>query len=195
MRKKVVHNKLVRDRIPDILREKGIEFESRQLSEDEIKKSLIAKLQEEVKELVKEYPNGNCTEEIADIWEVVLSLQSALGLKVADIVELMDRKRETNGGFLGRTFLVSTTEEVPDIKLEGMHNLFMHTRGKVRRFEVVLSFSDGSRRRWDLTLEQLQELGATEVKTLNHMRKLKDWIMGAGKAWFEAQVNKEDIHK
>ena len=66
------YNKLVRDKIPEILDEKGISYEKRIASnEKEYKVELIKKLHEEIKEFI-ETPSP---EELADILEVIEALK------------------------------------------------------------------------------------------------------------------------
>lgn len=61
--------------------------------------------------------------------------------------------------------------------------------GKLRIFEVHIKFSDGSTRLWEMTIEpQLKQLECP-VTRLSETKKLREWILGAGKAFFENQVN------
>ena len=67
------HNKLVRDRIPDLLRKKGIKYETCTLSTEEYRQALRQKLMEEAQE-VAEASEVNLVEEIADLFEVIDAL-------------------------------------------------------------------------------------------------------------------------
>lgn len=96
------HNKLVRDLIPDELRQRGIACHVVQLDEASFQAALKNKLQEEVTEFL----NNPCEEELADIIEVVEALR-----QLYPLVEHARRiKRDLRGGFTGRLFLVSTDE-------------------------------------------------------------------------------------
>lgn len=101
-----VHNKLVRDNIPAILREKGITVNSRILEPEEMPEYLIDKLEEEVREFVKD----RSLIEIADIYEVLESIGRHFNFSQSAIEEAKLSKRNTHGGFEGRIYLEQTTE-------------------------------------------------------------------------------------
>src|ERR1700679_4294977 len=63
-----VYNKLVRDKIPEIIRADGKKLKTRVLSDEEHLEALLAKVEEELKEL-REAKN---VEELADLHEVLL---------------------------------------------------------------------------------------------------------------------------
>ncbi len=65
-----IYNKLVRDRIPEIIESSGRSYVTHKAEESEYKEKLHAKLIEEVNEFI-ETP---CMEEIADIYEVLESI-------------------------------------------------------------------------------------------------------------------------
>ncbi|MEI7688623.1 MAG: nucleoside triphosphate pyrophosphohydrolase [Candidatus Nomurabacteria bacterium] len=87
------YNKLVRDKIPEMLDNKGISYEKRIASDDEYKIELIKKLDEEVKEFLEE----NITEELADIIEVVEALKRLP--EYSDVEEVRIQKLKDRGGF------------------------------------------------------------------------------------------------
>ena len=87
------YNKLVRDKIPEMLDSKGISYEKRIASDDEYKIELIKKLDEEVKEFLEE----NITEELADIIEVVEALKRLH--EYSDVEEVRIQKLKDRGGF------------------------------------------------------------------------------------------------
>ncbi len=93
------YNKLVRDKVPEILDEKGIACEKRVASSEEYKAELLKKLNEEVGEFLK----AGDAEELADVLEVIEALK-----KLPDYItvqELRNKKREERGGFDGRVIL------------------------------------------------------------------------------------------
>lgn len=99
-------NKLVRDKIPDIIRKSGktplIQF----LPEEDYIKALDCKLQEEV----AEYQESKELEELADIMEVLQAICIARGHSLEQLEELRARKAEERGGFQNRIFLEATEE-------------------------------------------------------------------------------------
>lgn len=122
--KKIVHNKLVRDRIPNIIIGKGLSFKAHKLDNVEFENELANKLIEEAKEVAErvQWLNHKCgqepvsneelkydlegiTEELADVLEVYINLVKSLKIKTADIEKAADLKRVKNGGFEDRIFL------------------------------------------------------------------------------------------
>ena len=93
------YNKLVRDRIPEILDKKGVPYEKRVASHDEYKIELIKKLEEEIVEFKEE----GSVEELADILEVVDALKKLPDY--ANVLEVQKVKREERGGFDERIIL------------------------------------------------------------------------------------------
>lgn len=93
------YNKLVRDRIPEIIDKKGLAYEKRIASEEEYKKELIKKLGEEAEEFMAE---GDL-EELADVIEVVEALKKLPEYRDVESVRL--KKREERGGFEDRIIL------------------------------------------------------------------------------------------
>jgi predicted house-cleaning noncanonical NTP pyrophosphatase (MazG superfamily) len=87
------YNKLVRDKIPEMLDKKGISYEKRIASDNEYKIELIKKLDEEVKEFLED----NITEELADIIEVIEALKRLP--EYNDVEEVRIQKLKDRGGF------------------------------------------------------------------------------------------------
>jgi len=87
------YNKLVRDKIPDILDQKNIPYEKRIADDNEYKKELIKKLLEEA----NEFTATPTEEELADIIEVVTALKTLPEYLNVEDVRL--NKKEERGGF------------------------------------------------------------------------------------------------
>ena len=104
---KMKYNKLVRDKIPEIIAERGKSVAYRKLNEEEYKVALELKLDEEV----AEFHENPSIAEIADIAEVLYALIEAYGYRVIDVIKYRAAKREEKGSFDERIFL----EEVKDV--------------------------------------------------------------------------------
>lgn len=93
----IEYDKLVRDRIPDIIKAAGKTPVIRKVADaDELKRRLVDKLSEEL----QEYRESDNVEEIADILEVLQALvEHVHGMKWEDVRELQGRKWEERGGF------------------------------------------------------------------------------------------------
>jgi predicted house-cleaning noncanonical NTP pyrophosphatase (MazG superfamily) len=93
------YNKLVRDKIPEILDAKGISYEKRIASPEEYKEELIKKLGEECEEFLK----SSVSEELADIVEVIDALKKLPEYSTVEMVR--KEKLEERGGFEKRIIL------------------------------------------------------------------------------------------
>ncbi|NSC25206.1 nucleotide pyrophosphohydrolase [Streptomyces albus subsp. chlorinus] len=98
------HHKLVRDLIPQIIREDGLSPVVRLLGEDDYRAALREKLVEEAGE-ARDAPAGQLLAELADLVEVIEALLSAYQLTWEDLVALAGRKRSERGGFTQKIFL------------------------------------------------------------------------------------------
>lgn len=95
--------KLVRDLIPNIIKEKGDIPETRILSDEEFKKELDKKLLEEV----NEYLTDQNIEEMADVMEVIYTLLDIHGWSFDDVERVRKEKAQNRGGFREKIFLES----------------------------------------------------------------------------------------
>lgn len=95
------HMKLVRDNIPNIIRQNGHECICSVLSDNDYLNELDAKLNEEV----AEYQESKSLEELADTVEVILAILKARGWTLEELEEIRKSKAETRGGFDGKIFL------------------------------------------------------------------------------------------
>jgi predicted house-cleaning noncanonical NTP pyrophosphatase (MazG superfamily) len=93
------YNKLVRDRIPEIIENTGKKFKCRTATDEEHKNYLRAKLLEEVDEFLQ----APSSEEMADILEVIEALTEAFELR--GIESLQIAKRIERGSFVNKTIL------------------------------------------------------------------------------------------
>lgn len=98
--------KLVRDRIPEIIRKDGKNPIIEVLSNEEYLEELDKKLNEEV----AEYQADKSMEEMADILEVLFAICEARGHSVEELMEVRESKREKRGGFKDRVYWVENEE-------------------------------------------------------------------------------------
>ncbi len=98
-----VYNKLVRDRIPEIIEADGKKCSTHILSDEEYIKALEVTLNEEV----AEYQADQNLEEMADILEVLQALCVARGYSLNELEMLRTKKVAVRGGFERKIFLES----------------------------------------------------------------------------------------
>jgi len=96
--------KLVRDRIPEIIREHGREPVVTVLGEADYREALLEKLFEESAEL-REAADAEVAEEIADVLEVLRAIAKAHGHEWSDIEKVAEVKRAERGAFRERLYL------------------------------------------------------------------------------------------
>ncbi len=97
-------DKLIRDKLPQIMRASGIQVFERVMEKDEYLKRLKDKLLEEAKEVIASGSEKEMREELADLLEVMLSLAKAYGMELADIQQAAEQKRADKGGFDNRIY-------------------------------------------------------------------------------------------
>ena len=101
-----IYNKLVRDKIPEIIESKGGKAEIRILSDEEYPIYLEAKLDEEV----GEFHRDKTAEELADILEVLYALAESIGCSREELLETYEKKHAARGGFEKKLFLIASEE-------------------------------------------------------------------------------------
>ena len=103
---KRVYNKLVRDKIPQIIASDGNRCATRVLSDEEYLKMVDAKLSEEL----DEYLESGSAEELADLMEVIRAAAAARGYSYEQLEEIRAEKAEKRGGFEKRILLLEVEE-------------------------------------------------------------------------------------
>ena len=95
------YNKLVRDKIPDIIKTKGGTPKTHCATNEEYLSKLEDKLREEMEEFLKD----KNPEELAVILEVIKAFANLQNLTLADIEKIRERKAKERGGFEKRIIL------------------------------------------------------------------------------------------
>ena len=102
----VAMGKLVRDRIPEIIKNNGKKPIIEILSREDYLKELDKKLNEEV----AEYQADKSIEEMADVLEVLFAICEARGYSVEELLQVRDDKREKRGGFKDKIYWIGNEE-------------------------------------------------------------------------------------
>ena len=105
-----IYNKLVRDGIPEIIRENGGEPICHVLSDKEFEEALNNKLFEEVKEVV-EATGRERIEELADIYELIRTIAELHDSSMENVARLANKKKKERGAFEEKIFLEKVIEE------------------------------------------------------------------------------------
>ncbi|MFN3514311.1 MAG: nucleoside triphosphate pyrophosphohydrolase [Phenylobacterium sp.] len=109
-----VVEKLIRDKLPAIMRAQGLSVFERRLGEAEYLAALQAKLVEEAAEAQAAASPEELAGELADLSEVMLALMAAAGVTAEQVERLRLAKRAERGGFDGRVYNAAV-EGPPDL--------------------------------------------------------------------------------
>lgn len=103
-----VYNKLVRDRIPEIIEADGNTCVTKILSDEQCLEMLDAKLNEEL----TEYQESKSIEELADLLEVIQAVVRARGWTWEQLEQVRKEKAVLRGGFEKKILLKEVMERV-----------------------------------------------------------------------------------
>ena len=103
----ITYNKLVRDKIPEIIEKDHKKAICDKLSDKQYIEMLDKKLSEEL----NEYQESKEFEELADMLEVMYAITEARGYSVADLENIRVSKAEKRGAFKKKILLKTVVEE------------------------------------------------------------------------------------
>ena len=102
----IVYDKLIRDKIPEIIEQSGKKCIIEVMDNDTYIEYLDQKLNEEL----AEYQQDKSIEELADLLEVMYAVVVARGYSVAELERIRLEKSEKRGAFEKRLLLKSVSE-------------------------------------------------------------------------------------
>jgi predicted house-cleaning noncanonical NTP pyrophosphatase (MazG superfamily) len=106
-----IHNKLVRDRIPEIIKSTGKRLSTVVLKNEEYIKELKNKSREELEEYLNAENDIDAIEELADLMEIIHALAECHGASFEEVEEVRQKKAEKRGGFKEKIFLIEVEDE------------------------------------------------------------------------------------
>ncbi|MCC5803791.1 nucleoside triphosphate pyrophosphohydrolase [Rossellomorea vietnamensis] len=104
------YNKLIRDKIPQIIKSKGKEFSTKILNDEDYIKYLKEKAYEELDEYCAAETDGEAVEELADLLEVVRALSKQHGSTIEKVEKVRKNKAKKRGGFEEKVFLIGVED-------------------------------------------------------------------------------------
>ena len=107
MAEEILYNKLIRDKIPEIIENAGKEYEIHRADEQEYIEKLLLKVEEELAEF-KEEPS---IAEMADLFEVLDSVINYYDFDKQKIKNYQKKKRKERGGFEKQLILDKVIEK------------------------------------------------------------------------------------
>lgn len=102
---KIYYNKLCRDKIPDIIREKGFECEVREVEHDEYKREIIRKVFEEASGVSNHTDRAHLLKELADLLITINAVKHEFEITDAEVTEAMTKSLVEKGGYDARLYL------------------------------------------------------------------------------------------
>ncbi|WP_410984639.1 phosphoribosyl-ATP pyrophosphohydrolase [Bacillus cereus] len=105
------YNKLIRDRIPKIIKHNGKTPITRILNEKEYIEEISKKIGEELTEYLEAETQEHKVEELADLLELINTLAQHEGVTLKDVEKVRKQKAEKRGGFQERIFLVEVYDD------------------------------------------------------------------------------------
>ena len=106
-----IYNKLVRDRIPEIIESNGKQFSTKILGNEEYIKALKNKSFEELEEYINAGNDKDALEELADLLEIIHALAECHGSSFDNVEKVRQKKAEKRGGFKEKIFLIEVEDE------------------------------------------------------------------------------------
>jgi predicted house-cleaning noncanonical NTP pyrophosphatase (MazG superfamily) len=96
------YNKVVRDKIPEIIEESGKKYSLKHLDDT----SFLAELEKKLIEEINEYSESKDVEELADLLEVIYRISELRGVNSDELDEIRKDKAEKRGIFANNLFLI-----------------------------------------------------------------------------------------
>lgn len=106
------YNKLVRDKIPEIIKRKTEQYTVKKLDDETYIQELRRKLQEELKEYLEATSNEEALEELADLVEIIHALSFIHNGNFEKVEAIRQRKLKERGGFTEKIYLIDVDDSV-----------------------------------------------------------------------------------
>lgn len=106
-----IYNKLIRDKIPQIISMTGKSYKTRVLEDQEYTKELQKKTKEELQEYLEADNDKDAKEELADLLELIHSLAEVHSSSIEEIEIIREKKAEQRGGFKEKIFLIEVEDD------------------------------------------------------------------------------------
>lgn len=96
------YNKVIRDKIPEIIRNSGKKYSLKQLDDS----SFLTELEKKLIEELNEYVKSKDVEELADLLEVIYRISELRGVNPDELEKIRQDKAEKRGKFSNNLFLI-----------------------------------------------------------------------------------------
>ena len=105
------YNKLIRDKIPEIIKKDNAVPKISELNDKEFKIALKEKLVEEAKELQGAKTDEEILNELSDVLQLIESIALNNNLSITQVEKQKEKKKQERGGFDKKLFLEYVDEQ------------------------------------------------------------------------------------
>ena len=98
------YNKVIRDKIPEIIADSGKKCNTKQLDDE----SFLTELEKKLTEEVNEYSESKDVEELADLLEVIYRISELRGVNSDELDKIRKDKAEKRGKFDSNLFFIDS---------------------------------------------------------------------------------------
>lgn len=102
---KIYYNKLCRDKIPQIIKDKGFDCEVRVVDHDEYKREIIRKVTEEASGVVNQTDPERLHKELADLYITLEAVKKEFGISDDEVEAAIQESLDKKGGYDERLYL------------------------------------------------------------------------------------------
>lgn len=102
---KIYYNKLCRDKVPDLIANKGFECGVREVDHDEYRREIIRKVFEEASGVSNHSGRSGLLKELADLIITIDAVKKEFGISDEDVNEAVEQSIEEKGGYEDRLYL------------------------------------------------------------------------------------------
>ena len=108
---RVYYNKLIRDKVPAKIKDKGSDLETKVLSDQEFEEELVKKVLEEATELTKASSREELVSELGDVIDVLDEVRVLKNISDEELSAAREESNARKGGFKERIFLIWSSDD------------------------------------------------------------------------------------
>ena len=107
---KIYYNKLCRDKIPQIIKEKGFECEVRTVDHDEYKREIVRKIYEEASGITNHSGHEHMVAELADLLITMTAFKKEFSITEEEVEAAVAKSLAEKGGYAERLYLAWSSD-------------------------------------------------------------------------------------
>lgn len=104
--RKIYYNKLIRDKIPQVMERRGARYKIRRLSQKQLKIELLKKVGEEASGLLNSKTKAEVADEVGDVLAVINEIKKVFKITDKEINQAIKNAFVKKGGFRKKLYLI-----------------------------------------------------------------------------------------